>query len=67
MDNKVKSPCIRVCKYDEEGNCLGCYRSMEEISKWIFMNDAEKLEVLEKAKIRKATPRPGKNDYDYYV
>jgi len=67
MNNEVKSPCIKVCKYDEEKNCMGCHRSMNEIKKWIFMSDEEKRETLKMAEARKNTPIKGSNDYDYYV
>ena len=67
MESSVKSPCIKVCKYDSEKNCMGCYRSMDEITNWIFYNDEQKKQVLINAKERRNTPIPGKNDYDYYV
>lgn len=67
MESEVKSPCIKVCKYDSEKNCMGCHRSMDEITNWIFYNDDEKLQVLKNTVERKKTPVRGKNDYDYYV
>lgn len=67
MSNNIKSPCIQVCKYDEDGVCIGCYRSMKEITGWLFMNDAQKLQSLKDAKIRKETPQKGQNNYEYYV
>ena len=67
MESSVKSPCIKVCKYDSEKNCVGCHRSMEEITNWILYNDDEKKQALKNAKERRETPIQGKNDYDYYV
>jgi hypothetical protein len=67
MESEVKSPCIKVCKYDSEKNCMGCHRSMDEITNWIFYNDDEKRQVLKNTEERKKTPVRGKNDYDYYV
>lgn len=67
MKSEIKSPCIKICKYDQEGNCMGCHRSMEEITNWIFMSDEEKKETLNNAELRKRTPIKGNNDYDYYV
>ena len=67
MESSVKSPCIKVCKYDIEKNCIGCHRSMEEISNWILLSDDEKRQVLKNAEKRSKTPIKGKNDYDYYV
>lgn len=67
MSNLVKSPCIKVCKYDEDRVCVGCFRTMSEIGRWLFMNDEQKLQSLKDAKERKNTPKKGTNDYDYYV
>ncbi|MEZ5083210.1 MAG: DUF1289 domain-containing protein [Bacteroidales bacterium] len=67
MSGKLKSPCIKVCKYDEDSICIGCHRTMNEITSWLFMNDEQKMQSLKEAKIRKSTPKKGINDYDYYV
>ncbi|MCF8405565.1 MAG: DUF1289 domain-containing protein [Bacteroidales bacterium] len=67
MKSKVESPCINVCKYDEDHVCMGCHRTMTEITQWLFMNDEQKEQSIKDAKIRKNTPRKGENDYDYYV
>ena len=67
MKDEIKSPCINVCKYDEDSICTGCYRRMEEITGWLFLNNDQKLKAIEDAKQRKATPKPGKNNYDHYV
>ncbi|MCB0807300.1 MAG: DUF1289 domain-containing protein [Bacteroidales bacterium] len=67
MRSKVQSPCVQVCKYDKEGICLGCYRSMEEITQWIFMSDEKKQQVLQRIEERKNEISTEKNNYDYYV
>lgn len=67
MSDRIKSPCIKVCKYDEDNICMGCYRTMDEITGWLFMSEEQKIKSLSEAKERKSTPKPGKNDYDYYV
>ena len=28
------SPCIKICTYDDEGYCMGCQRTKEEIQGW---------------------------------
>ncbi|MHC1706664.1 MAG: DUF1289 domain-containing protein [Bacteroidales bacterium] len=58
----VKSPCIDVCTLDQEGVCLGCKRTKEEIRDWMKYTDEEKLGVIKKCEIRKQ-----KDDYDRYV
>jgi predicted Fe-S protein YdhL (DUF1289 family) len=43
----VKSPGINVCRIDSKNNiCLGCGRSIKEISHWINMNNKEKEKLL---------------------
>ena len=41
----IESPCISVCRYDDEV-CVGCGRTVEEISAWFNMSDDEKQAVL---------------------
>ena len=53
----VKSPCIAVCKIDyESGYCIGCNRTIEEITNWSSFNDSQKKKVLTKVK-SKTTPK----------
>ena len=41
------SPCIKVCEIDPKNNiCMGCGRTMKEISNWINMSDLEKEKLL---------------------
>ena len=41
------SPCINICKIDPKNKiCLGCGRSIKEISDWINMSDLEKKKLL---------------------
>lgn len=47
-----KSPCKRVCRLDEEGMCVGCFRNLDEIANWSILSREEKLEVLRKAHLR---------------
>lgn len=38
-----ESPCNRVCTLDPvTGYCIGCRRTMHEISHWVAMSDAER-------------------------
>lgn len=40
------TPCIQICKLDNEGFCVGCHRSKEEIKFWTRYSDDERLEVM---------------------
>ncbi len=44
-----ESPCIDNCQLDPGTNlCLGCYRSMDEISGWPRFSAAQKRMVLDR-------------------
>ena len=45
--SEVESPCINVCMI-EEGICIGCGRSQDEICEWFYADDDRKLEILER-------------------
>lgn len=50
----VPSPCKLICRYDEDGLCVGCRRNKEEIMNWIVYSDKQKLDVYKNIKLRKA-------------
>lgn len=42
-----QSPCIRVCQMNEDtGYCAGCFRTTEEIAKWLRYSDEERDSVI---------------------
>jgi hypothetical protein len=41
----IESPCISVCRYDNEV-CAGCGRTVDEVVGWYDMTDDEKQSVL---------------------
>jgi len=50
----VPSPCINVCSLDERDVCRGCWRTREEIARWIAMSAAEQWRVLRACDQRRA-------------
>ena len=48
---KVKSPCIKVCKL-QDNICIGCFRNIEEIKKWKRLTNKEKIVILNKLEKR---------------
>jgi predicted Fe-S protein YdhL (DUF1289 family) len=43
----IESPCNRVCTIDPDTDlCLGCGRSLDEITAWTRMSDAERARVM---------------------
>jgi predicted Fe-S protein YdhL (DUF1289 family) len=46
------SPCVSICKYDDNNYCIGCRRHMTEIFDWLDYDDKMKLAILEDIKER---------------
>jgi hypothetical protein len=42
----VPSPCIDVCRLDARGWCIGCRRTIEEITEWSRASEARRREIL---------------------
>ena len=54
------SPCVSICTYDDdEGYCLGCYRTKEEISGWRQMTNEEQLASIEMLRKRSQKAKAG--------
>ena len=41
----IESPCISVCRYENEV-CVGCGRTVDDITNWYDMTDDKKQAVL---------------------
>jgi len=51
----VDSPCVRVCVMDGDRRyCLGCWRTLQEITDWGSMSDEEQAAVLAQLDRRRA-------------
>lgn len=51
----VASPCISVCRLDAaSGLCAGCFRTLDEITSWRRLSEAQQRAVWEKLAERKA-------------
>jgi predicted Fe-S protein YdhL (DUF1289 family) len=45
--NEVESPCVKLCViHPEERLCVGCYRTIEEISTWSRLAPAVRAEIM---------------------
>jgi predicted Fe-S protein YdhL (DUF1289 family) len=50
-----ESPCVGACMVDQNhGYCVGCWRTLREISDWFRYNPAQKRAVLAELKPRRA-------------
>ena len=45
-EKPLASPCINVCALDDADICIGCQRSVAEITQWGRMSNAERRQVL---------------------
>lgn len=44
--DEVKSPCVKLCVvHPEERICVGCYRTIEEISTWSRLSPEARAEI----------------------
>ena len=41
------SPCVMICTLDDEDRCLGCGRTLEQISEWALMSKAQQWAVID--------------------
>lgn len=47
MRDEVESPCVKLCVvHPEERLCVGCYRTIEEISVWSRLSDQERAAII---------------------
>jgi uncharacterized protein len=54
LADDVPSPCVRICVVDEARDiCRGCYRTLDEISKWASYTSGQKFALLDELARRK--------------
>jgi predicted Fe-S protein YdhL (DUF1289 family) len=52
IDATVPSPCVDICRLDTLGLCIGCRRTIDEISEWPRADDARRREILRQLQLR---------------
>ena len=45
-ERPVASPSVNICALDDDDICVGCQRTVEEITRWSRMDSAERRVVL---------------------
>jgi predicted Fe-S protein YdhL (DUF1289 family) len=56
MNLNISSPCINICQMDaSNGLCLGCFRTIEEITVWSRADDAQRANILAAVTQRRLT------------
>ncbi len=49
----VASPCISICSLDDHGVCMGCHRTVEEITHWLDFSAEKRAKIM--ARIQQAS------------
>lgn len=52
-NGRIASPCVRLCCLDDNDICLGCFRTVVEITRWGEATDTERESVLAAARTRR--------------
>jgi uncharacterized protein len=52
MPKAKHSPCIKWCTYDDEGYCLGCSRTANEVQGWRDRTEEQQLAGIKMLKER---------------
>jgi predicted Fe-S protein YdhL (DUF1289 family) len=51
----IESPCVRDCRVDQvTGFCVGCYRTLTEISYWASYTDEQRRRIMSFIETRRA-------------
>ncbi|UJF20055.1 DUF1289 domain-containing protein [Vibrio sp. SS-MA-C1-2] len=50
---QLETPCIGVCKKDQNGICIGCFRTENERYRWKDLDLQQREEVLKQCHIRR--------------
>ncbi len=48
----IESPCVKICKIIDN-SCIGCYRTGEEISEWVWMTPEKRLEIIKEIQLNR--------------
>ena len=46
LTSEIESPCQNICLI-EEGYCIGCGRTEDEIMEWLYADNERKIEILD--------------------
>ncbi|MGJ8581816.1 MAG: DUF1289 domain-containing protein [Psychromonas sp.] len=51
--SEIASPCVGRCCLDVDNVCVGCYRSMSEITEWSQATASTKKMIIDTAELRR--------------
>lgn len=52
IDSIAQSPCVRNCCLNDDDICLGCFRSLDEITAWGECDHQKRIVILQNAQRR---------------
>jgi predicted Fe-S protein YdhL (DUF1289 family) len=55
--NPIVSPCVGLCELGSDGFCVGCLRSVDEITRWINMSEGERRWIMDHVLIEREAMR----------
>ena len=44
---KPASPCISLCRLNDQDICEGCFRTSEEIRTWVYLDDDQRQDIID--------------------
>ena len=56
IEASVPSPCVDICRLDAQGLCVGCRRTIDEITEWPRASETRRWEILRE--LERRTPAP---------
>jgi predicted Fe-S protein YdhL (DUF1289 family) len=42
----IATPCIKICRLDDRGMCVGCRRTAEEITNWLYLTETQRKLII---------------------
>jgi uncharacterized protein len=58
----IESPCVKICTLDaRSGLCLGCGRTIDEITQWTKLSPEERQHVIAELPARLGGTMPARN------
>lgn len=54
---EIESPCVKLCQVHPQTRlCIGCKRSIDEITNWSRYSDAQRAQLMQEIETRQAHP-----------
>ena len=48
----VESPCVDICRLDDQGYCVGCFRTGQEIADWLAYSPEQRSDIMKRLPAR---------------